>query len=283
MKKEHKEIFKKGSKTFFYSSLFFPKEIRTKVATLYAFVRVVDDFVDTVPQKVSELHEFIALYHKAQTEPLPSHAPYSVIINDFVALSQEEKFEPFWVDAFFASMQADLSKQTYDTLEETEKYIYGSAEVIGLMMSRMMGLSPKYDKEAQTLGYAFQYINFIRDIAEDELLGRTYLPKERYVRYNLTDLKKATVLENKEAFSRFLREEIEYFELLLVQARPAFPVMPVWCRVPIRVAVLSYQYTGRLIKEHPIIVFENKVKPTKIRIIYFFIHVVCQEIIFKTK
>ncbi len=73
-------------------------------------------------------------------------------------------------------MEHDLSESSCETLEDVLTYIYGSAEVIGLFMARIMDLDEASFPYAAMLGRAMQYINFIRDIAEDNELGRRYLP-----------------------------------------------------------------------------------------------------------
>ena len=69
----------------------------------------------------------------------------------------------------------DIKKKEYNSLEETLEYIYGSAEVIGFFMAKIIGLSDESLYYAGRLGRSMQYINFIRDIEEDNNLGRRYL------------------------------------------------------------------------------------------------------------
>lgn len=283
MQKEYKKIFKRGSRTFFFSSLFFPRETLKDVSILYAFVRVADDFVDRIPQDREGFLGFVHMYQKALAGHLVAESLHARIIKDFIVLSKKHAFDQSFIDAFFASMESDLNKHTYDTLEETKKYIYGSAEVIGLMMNRIMHVDVKYDQAARDLGYAFQYINFIRDIAEDQSLGRTYLPKERYNKYGLGSLSIKEVSKNKESFVNFLREEVMSFESILEQASGAFPSMPLRFRIPIMLASAAYKYTGQVIKRNPLIVYKKKVKPTKIKLFFEFIKIICSPKTYKNK
>ena len=111
---EHKEIFQAGSKTYFNSSLFFPHRIRTRVYTLYAFVRIADNYVDEIPQKDKEFRDF----RRRCEEALQGNPAGDTIIDPFVKLCGECSFDQAWVTAFLDSMEADLSKKNYDTLEE---------------------------------------------------------------------------------------------------------------------------------------------------------------------
>ena len=192
------KTFKQGSKTYFYSSIFFSKEVRENVFILYGFVRKADNFVDVMPQQKDGFYRFKDAYYKA----LQGKASSDVIIDSFVDLMQRESFQEAWVDAFLESMEMDLTKKNYETLEEILHYVYGSAEVIGLMMARILDLDPASYSYARHLGRAMQYINFIRDIKEDLELGRIYLPLENS---RLERLDCSYVVEREDEFNEFVR------------------------------------------------------------------------------
>ena len=162
------QVFKAGSTTYFNSSLFFPPKMRAEVFALYGFVRVADNFVDAVPQEAAAFRRFVARYRAAHAGPPADDA----IIDDFVALANKLQFDPAWTEAFLASMEADLDKRLYRTEAETLEYVYGSAEVIGLFMAKIMRLPVEAQFAAQRLGRAMQIINFIRGVAEDAAMGR---------------------------------------------------------------------------------------------------------------
>jgi phytoene synthase len=152
MEDVHYEIFKRGSKTYFFSSLFFPKEIREDVFVLYSFVRKADDFVDSVPQMEVEFNRMREDYHQA----LDGARSGDVVVDSFVKLMEKRSFEEGWVDAFLRSMSMDLHVNEYGTLEELDTYLYGSSEVIGLMMAAIMGLPDESHRGARHLGKAMQ-------------------------------------------------------------------------------------------------------------------------------
>ncbi|HNX59226.1 MAG TPA: phytoene/squalene synthase family protein [Spirochaetota bacterium] len=259
MKKNAEDIFRKGSKTYFYSSIFFPEKIRTRVFTLYAFVRTADDFVDSVPQNAAGFYAFRDAYRKA-TEGIPSGNP---VIDDFVMLEGECGFRHEWTESFFNSMELDLSKKNYDAMNETLEYIYGSAEVIGLYMCSLMGLDPQSHKSAVMLGRAMQMINFIRDIDEDNGLGRRYLP---LTGCTLKSLTQAEAENNRKEFDRFIRDQIKIYLEWQREAEAGYHYIPFRYRVPIQTAAKMYKWTASVICKHPTIVYRKKVKPSKLRI-----------------
>jgi len=238
------EIFKQGSRTYYNSSLFFPRPVWQDVTDLYAFVRVADNYVDAVPQDGEGFFSFCSAYRASWKTGSSSG---SGVIDRFIALQHRKRFDPEWTEAFLHSMELDLSKSVYDTLEETLEYIYGSAEVIGLFMNRIMEVSPVADDSAKLLGRAMQYINFIRDIDEDASFGRRYLPSP--------------------PLQTYIRAEIARYLTWQKEAEEGYRFLPYRYRVAIKSAADMYAWTAAVIMHDPFVVFRRKVKPAKGRIL----------------
>lgn len=253
------DIFKKGSKTFYHSSIFFPEKIRNDVTALYAFVRVADDFVDSIPAQSEKFFAFKNGYY----DHLKGQPTENIIIIEFVALQQRMEFEQTWIDAFLHSMEMDLNISSYENLNDLDEYLFGSAEVVGLMMSRIMGLPKESYAAARMLGKAFQYINFIRDIQEDIKLKRLYIPTQELQKFGLSDLHKDTALQHIERFEACIRAQIAIFETWCDQAKKGFHYIPRRFRIPIQTATDMYRYTADIIRKNPLIIYEKKVKPAK--------------------
>lgn len=90
-------IFKRGSKTYYYSTIFFPKEVKKDVFTLYSFLRKADDYVDAIPQDVSEFYEFWKRYETAMN----GEKSGDIVVDSFAELSSRKGFDPSWANAFF--------------------------------------------------------------------------------------------------------------------------------------------------------------------------------------
>lgn len=252
-----KKIFKKGSKTYYWSTFFFPKKVKRDVTVLYAFVRIADDFVDQVPPRKDLYYAFKDEYYRSIAG---GHGAQKVI-RDFVMLQHRKQIEQAWVDSFFSSMEMDLKHHEYRTMDDTLRYMYGSAEVIGLMMNRVLGVAPKADFGAQLQGRAMQYINFIRDIKEDMVLGRTYIP---------LDIRRATgvdVLRADRHNTRLLRQELGRYHQWQKEARTYYKYIPRRYRVAIMTAADMYEWTAFQIQKDPQKAFKHKVKPSKLRIL----------------
>lgn len=262
------QVFKAGSTTYFNSSLFFPPAMRAEVFALYGFVRVADNFVDAIPQEAEAFRRFVARYRAAWAGTPADDA----IIDDFVALARQLEFDPAWTGAFLASMEADLSKRFYRTETEMLEYVYGSAEVIGLYMAKIMRVPAEAQFAAQRLGRAMQVINFIRDAAEDAGLGRRYLPLERDG-VRLLDVPDDWLPSREWAqahpaeWTAFLRGHLERYAAWQAEAEAGYRFIPRRPRTAVRTAGDMYNWTARRIAADPFVVFERQVKPKKGRIL----------------
>lgn len=272
--KVEKKIFKRGSTTYYWSSSFFPKSYRKDVYALYSFVRVADDYVDEQPAQPKKLLELEKSYLKGINDPafeVITHSWDDIdtrVIKNIIRLSHKYKFDQKWVEAFFWSMKQDIDPNTYATLDDSLRYVYGSAEVIGLMMAKIMGLPEESFAAAKAQGRAMQWINFIRDIEEDNSLGRLYFPKEDLRKYNLKDLSKETVTNKATDFKRFMRAQIKRYDAWQAEADAGMTYIPRRLRSPLKTAVEMYNWTAQRIEQNPLIVFDKKVRPGKFRVIF---------------
>jgi phytoene synthase len=266
---QSQEIFKRGSKTYYHSSIFFDKDTRENVSTLYAFVRTADDFVDSVPSRKKEYFAFKKQYYdllKDKHIKKSNYDSYSDIILNFIVLSREFNFEQKWIDSFFKSMEFDLEKKICKNRLDVQNYIHGSAEVIGLMMSRILLIDKKADSYSKALGESMQLINFIRDVKEDYILGRIYLP-ELYSK-KLLHLNNALDKKNESEIKRIIRSEIDNYLKVQKQAEKGFKFIKKRYLVAIKTASDMYKYTAQKIYNDPMSIFREKVKPSKLRVIF---------------
>lgn len=155
------------------------KEFRLPIYAVYGFVRVADEIVDTFhdQNKERKLNEFRRETYGAIDDGMSTNP----ILHSFQWVVNEYNIDHQLIDAFLTSMEMDLTKQEY-TLREFQQYVYGSAEVVGLMCLRIFYKDQDEAYEAlihpaRKLGEAFQKINFLRDIQSDfEERGRFYFP-----------------------------------------------------------------------------------------------------------
>jgi len=251
-------IFKKGSKTYFYSTIFFPKTVRRDVFILYSFLRKADDYVDSIPQDAEGFYHFKERYLKAKKGAVTG----DVVVDSFVQLAKRKNFKKQWIDAFLNSMEMDIHKSSYQNMEELLNYLYGSSEVVGLFMASIMDLNHDSFHGARHLGRAMQYINFIRDISEDLQLGRIYFPQEDLDEFDIKSLDESYTRLKPENFKGFIRKQLDIYLTWQKEAEKGFFYIPSRYLIPIKTASDMYQWTAEQIEKDPFLVYKRKVKPS---------------------
>ena len=168
------------STSFSMATKMLSDSIRQDIYNIYGFVRFADEIVDTFHNYNKE-----KLFNNFETDlenALKDHISLNPILNAFQDTYHKYAIDKSLVDAFMNSMRLDLFKKKYLSEQEYKAYIYGSADVVGLMCLKVFvkGDQEQYDTlkdSAMSLGSAFQKVNFLRDLKADfEDLNRTYFP-----------------------------------------------------------------------------------------------------------
>lgn len=158
-----------------------PGDLRKAIFSIYGFVRLADEIVDT-------FHDFdkpvlLEKFEKDYDEAVASGISLNPVLHAFQLTVKKYRIGDDLIRAFLKSMKSDLVKQEYLTDGELKEYIYGSADVVGLMCLRVFtrGDDRQYEElvaPAMRLGSAFQKVNFLRDLKSDtHQLGRSYFPQ----------------------------------------------------------------------------------------------------------
>ena len=223
-------------------------DLRMPVYDIYGFVRFADEIVDTFHDYDKEM--LLAEFKKETYDAIKRGISLNPILHSFQITVNKYNIDKGLIEAFFNSMEMDLSDKQYDA-ECYSTYIYGSAEVVGLMCLYVFcnGNKEEYEKlkpAAQSLGAAFQKINFLRDLkADNEQLNRTYFPGVNFK--NFTALDKQMIEED-------IASDLEkaYEGILLLPAKARFGVY------------VAYKYYRTLFKKiqsaQPQLLLQNRVR-----------------------
>ena len=187
------------------------RDMQGPIYNIYGFVRFADEIVDTFHNydKVCLLTEF----RKETYAAIQRGISLNPILNSFQQTVNEFSIDHNLIEAFFRSMEMDLACKTYDKNNFNE-YVYGSAEVVGLMCLYVFceGKKDLYDKlkkSAQALGAAFQKVNFLRDIKSDyNGLSRMYFPGcdfNNFTERDKKDIEEDIYKDFKEAYAGILK------------------------------------------------------------------------------
>ena len=185
--KSAKLVTNEYSTSFSLATKMLGKSIRQDIYNIYGFVRFADEIVDSFHDYNKEF--LFDDFEKQLYSALENKISLNPILNAFQETVFKYQIRLEYIKAFMDSMRLDLHKKKYVSKNEYEAYIYGSADVVGLMCLQVFvkGDLQKFDElkhSAMKLGSAFQKVNFLRDLKNDvEELSRTYFPD-----VNLKDL-----------------------------------------------------------------------------------------------
>ena len=183
-----KIVTKSYSTSFSLAVYMLAPSIRPAIYSIYGFVRFADEIVDSFHgyDKEDLINDFENEYYKGYK----NNISLNPILNSFQQTVKKYNITDDLVKAFLKSMKLDLVKLDYNNTAEYEEYIYGSADVVGLMCLKVFvnGDEERYNalkSEAMRLGSAFQKVNFLRDLKDDNLiLNRNYFPGINFSTFN---------------------------------------------------------------------------------------------------
>ena len=233
--KLYNEVTAQSSKytTLLYSSSFssaiglLDRSLRQPIYDIYGFVRFADEIVDTFHDYDKE--NLLAKFKADTYEALDKGISLNPILHRFQLTYNQYKIDRSLLDAFLYSMEMDLCQQ-YHNQESYNQYIFGSAEVVGLMCLKLFcnGDDAQYEAlkpSAQKLGAAFQKVNFLRDIKADfEGMERMYFPNCDFSNFTI---------EDKEAIEADIQADFE-------AALAGIKALPIPCRFGVYVAFKYY-------------------------------------------
>lgn len=259
-------VIRRYSTSFGMASRLLGPGIRQSVENIYALVRVADEIVDGGAEEAGldrlAAGRLLNAYEDETERALEEGYSADLVVHAFARTAREAGFGSELTKPFFASMRADLHETVHDA-ESFAEYVYGSAEVVGLMCLRVFlrgetrtpAELETLETGARALGAAFQKVNFLRDLAADhDKLGRSYFPGIDVTR--LTDDEKVAVLDDIDSDLR--------------AAAATLPLLPRSSRRAVALAHGLFAELSRRIRRTPAsVLITTRVRvpdPTKLRI-----------------
>ena len=203
-----KLVIKRYSTSFYFSSSLLSKTIRQDIFNIYGFVRLADEIVDTFHEYPKQ--ELLEDFEKELWRSVDNKISLNPILNSFQHTVNKYSIPKDLINSFLDSMKMDLEKKEYNSVEEYKKYIYGSADVVGLMCLKVFvkGSESSFSELspfAISLGSAFQKVNFLRDLKDDSnVLNRVYFPNVDMNNFNEKS-KKEIILEIEKDFANAVK------------------------------------------------------------------------------
>jgi phytoene synthase len=203
-----KLVIKRYSTSFYFSSSLLSKTIRQDIFNIYGFVRLADEIVDTFHDYPKQ--ELLEDFEKELWRSVDNKISLNPILNSFQHTVNKYSIPKDLINSFLDSMKMDLEKKEYNSVEEYKKYIYGSADVVGLMCLKVFvkGSESSFSELSSfaiSLGSAFQKVNFLRDLKDDSnVLNRVYFPNVDMNNFNEKS-KKEIILEIEKDFANSVK------------------------------------------------------------------------------
>ena len=203
-----KNVTKSYSTSFSLATKMLSANIRQDIYNIYGFVRFADEIVDSFHSYNKK--ELFEIFVDDLNHSLKDQISLNPILNSFQRTVLKCNIDKELIDAFLKSMEQDLKKKKYESLKEYNDYIYGSADVVGLMCLKVFvrGDNDNYNKlkpYAMSLGSAFQKVNFLRDLNDDyKKLNRVYFPGIDYGSFD-ENAKKNIMIDIEKDFDKALK------------------------------------------------------------------------------
>ncbi|MDH5286544.1 MAG: presqualene diphosphate synthase HpnD [Betaproteobacteria bacterium] len=170
--------------SFYYSFLFLPPEKRRAITAVYAFCREVDDAVDDVHEP--SVAQAKLAWWRREIDAAFDGTPEHPVGRALAGVAREHDLPREHFHAVVDGMQMDLEQTRYLDFASLERYCHRVAGVVGLLAARIFGYSDKATEGyARDLGIAFQLTNIVRDVGEDAMRGRIYVPQEDLARFGV--------------------------------------------------------------------------------------------------
>lgn len=241
-----RRLHKKHGKSYYFATRLFPEDIRLATYALYGFFRVPDEIVDNSPLRDAEdamqvrqqLNAWQNNWAKAyQTGDSPDPI---LRVTSYVFHRYKIPYE--YSEHFLAAMLTDLEKTNYRDYDDLQQYMFGSAAVVGMMMTYVIGFNDANALHyARTLGYAMQLTNFLRDIDEDyQMRGRVYMPQDELANYGLCNEDIAQRRSSKK-FEAFVIYQAARAHSLYEEANEGIALLQPQGRIAVRVASNLYR------------------------------------------
>ena len=253
-----KTVISRYSSSFSAATALLPRDLRGPICDVYALVRVADEIVDGSAAgaglSVASQADLLDTFERETEAAIQRGFSSDLVVHAFAVTARRVGIDASLTRPFFASMRRDLDPAPFDA-EEVARYIYGSAEVVGLMCLRVFVADEsvsaarlaRLENGAQHLGAAFQKINFLRDAAADfRQLGRNYFPGVDPAA--MTDAQRDEILDDINTDVRI--------------ARASIPELPKSARAAVLAATGLFDRLGKVVARTP----ASELMATRVRV-----------------
>jgi phytoene synthase len=268
-------LLQKYTNAYYWSTKFLPRQARDDVFKLYSFVQFIDGITDiTSPNK----KQFTLI--EQRWKQIKKHIDEGVVpaqvddsateyaLKNITYVLHRYRCDTAWVDAFLLSKKWDLEKHVYKSFKDTESYMYGSSEAIGLVLAQILSLPEESFRSVRMQCRALQIIDFLREIKCNNELERCYFPANEIKMHGLKNLSYQEALVKPNMFTDFVQSQLLRYATWQTEANAGKYYIPKKLRVPMQTTIDAYNLTAQHIKNDPMTIFMHRIKLQKRSIVF---------------
>ena len=265
------DVTKKFGTSYYFATRFLPADLKKATYALYGFFRVPDEIVDNAPGSASTemiLQELLD-WEQAWEQAYQQHITPFPILNLTAEVFHTYHIPYQYSVDFLSAMRQDIMTTRYQNYEQLKEYMYGSAEVVGLIMSYVI----KYTDDkalvyARKLGEAMQMTNFLRDIDEDyRQRQRIYMPQDELATYHITEQMIQDKVMNND-MKKFMKYQVKKTHYLYQEANKGIQYLDPRGRFAVTMASRMYEAILDKIEQQEYNIFLKRARTSKREKIY---------------
>ncbi len=228
-----------GSKSFYFATRFFPRDLARAAHSVYWFCRHTDDLADEAASDEDGMRN-IEAWDRQVRAALDGAPPTHPVLEAFCDTARRFAIPRDYPLELIEGMRMDLARKNYASFAELRLFCYRVASVVGLMMAHVIGFRSPAEGYAVDLGIAMQLTNILRDIGDDLGRGRIYLPADEMASFGYSgeDLRRRV---RNSAFQRLMEYQIRRARFFYAAAEPGFELLDPRGRFAVEVAARVYR------------------------------------------
>lgn len=267
MKKNFEKSIYDSANTKLFNIRKIPKKYRDDVFKLYSFLQVTSNFKQQANAGTSDFKYVVRRWQAIKRDNSFGHymriddSVNEKIISNIAFLVHRYDIKPKDVDDYLRSVAIDLRLKTFNSTQDTLRYLQYSGESIAEMAAKVMQLPNAVNHYAKMQARATKYIQLILSVAQANSEGRCYLPASEMKKLGLNTLDLETAKAHPESFKKFIQLQLKRYELWQEEAKKGDEYIPKKIRLMLKRSRTDYKLLAKMIERNPELLFAENLKP----------------------
>lgn len=265
------QIFQSDNTTLGMACKYFPENTRNDLRKLYIFVAIVDKFCDQSALDLKHFKQLDKAWKKAvKTGKLPSKKSYNdvfVAVNVMYEIYEKYDLNKSWISDYLRTKRTEFEGLNFNTMNQTLKYMSGTGEVLSQVVCKIIDAKVEAYGHAKSQARAIMYIEFLKNINNNNVAANQYIPNREMAKYGLASLNRRDIVNHPAAYREFIEGQLEHYKKWQKDANKGYKFVPRNQRIALKVAADMYKWQAKGIAKDPLIVFDSNINPSKSRMV----------------